>query len=1702
MKRFFENTLISGAFSKALRVVALLCVLLGVSTSVMAKTLYINPGGSSLWEQGGAWFGVWAWEQNKNGVFYAATKGSTYYEVNVPDNTYAVQCLRMSSKATTQTGATTFPSKVDGENDGYWNKTDDVVLNSNNLITITGWNSNNFTLSTYTPTPVNNTYCISVWKTSDKKEYARATFEETGTANKLQATFTISNYTGNTSDYQFWVGKNNAWEEGKSANVQLSDYITSCSSGKMSIVIYSNSSQTNYKPQEGECIGGGGGGSSDATADFDCNNIEIWCKGAGSWIDMHCYAWNPDDKTQEPLGIWYGSTKQGTGVYNGATYAVWSISGYDKLQVIFNDGASSQTIDIVGLTKGHRYIYDLPGSWRREDNYTPTAQVIDCSGNSQGELLNGTIFMDLSAFTDWAKDGALFKAVVKNTKGETTTYDLVQCTSETNIYFIDEVLNLTEISKVTLQRINPADGTSVWNNTGEISFVQSTPCIKITNWDGSYSLTTYSGACGVLTEQIVYLSKEPLLSDDKSTVTMYGFLGYTFCTNITEWGFVYTQCTGSTTNCAPTKNSPKLKVSSDGQLLRGESFELTTSGLPAGYTYGYKAYVKIEDFVYVSAETGYFTLADCTNRPVKGSPLTYTVNAALGEGYIDDCNLTYGSLETAIKSLKNSYSDDNADYQYVTKNGDSYDLNQDVTINVHFYNNTESTATAYTYQGTTIVASAGTDKFDGGKGRALLIEDINRTGSPAYTLTIKAANENAKPWIHHPLIRNSRNVVLDGLFLVSDPTGKFQDNALEMDINTQKWNLIEIQADNCASYTKTDNGTYTLTNMCNANIMVQNCVIGSAGFTGVHISGYDGVTFQNNEFEAVFTGDTENDINYGASAKFMSCKNVKFVRNNFRGDHATLLWIQECQNVLFMNNVFWNTNQYLATSQTPAAIRLVSQFGYPVKNLGFYYNTFFFANYDHKTDAQLTSGYDFLAFSNTVNNAGGSADKFVSGTIDFMYNNCYSYDEDAPGTSSKPLLGRNASDFNFCPNNFWSEFDKIKDNKTSAFDFAGCGAENFVNVKENVCETTATGPKSLVVSGGALNKGSKPDISKTGISLTDEELYQDRLRENVRPEEANSTEWTLGAYQQTDAIDTDVIIWQGEVSEYWDDRNNWIDASTGIRLSCINNLSNNLKVIIPQAYSTVYPTPTQGVRNWPQLPSSFNSLDRAEYTETTELPNGIPAVEQVNAGTSEMFAETIELEYGAALKGVEYLTNGKEHYSNAIMGFNAMRKQWILVGTVIMPKDATTGEYRNIVSGDYYIANQEPHVYMRKSELVETSNGIAAQWQETFADLNVEVAPTTVFAIQLPDQYGKYKLPAQYYQGGNKFNPNEEYSYTFTGKFVNDAELPNYTGLTAGTPVLLNNSYPCNIDAKKLEEVSKGKVQYYDYTSGTFMNTSSTTGQVLLKPQHGFIFTPAEGEKSLQITTAMLAGGDTKSRDAELTLPTLSVNLFNANTGVGYSNVVVKIDNMLAEGEQASTNVEKVFAPNEDSPELYIMANNEKLSRLTVSSNTQVIPLGVRLKKDMNIKFKKEYFNDYETATLVDTHTGKETDLLRNSYTTETLLAGEIEGRFFLNVALADNEFEEDTDTDNGNDDTTTDVDDAAGANICVYVNEEQGNLIKVVAADTELQTIYVSDMTGRTQAYNVSGNYANLRLPVAQGVYLVQVIGDNATKTEKVILK
>ena len=1198
-------------------------------------------------------------------------------------------------------------------------------------------------------------------------------------------------------------------------------------------------------------------------------------------------------------------------------------------------------------------------------------------------------------------------------------------------------------------------------------------------------------------EEPVLLGSKVTLSADNKEATLTAYLQGSLCTDqaIADYGFLL--CAGGK-DCIPTLNSYSKNLRpTTTDLFRGESFQyiagIDKDNLIGGVTYGYRAYVTIEGKTYLSRETGYFTLQDdCTQQTAGGDPVIFTIDASLGADYENDCKLTYGSLQTAINKLRGFKEEGNYQYvKYYTNDGhESYDLQQDVIFNVHYYDDTpDDQSKAFCYQGNkkAEVSGGGSDSENS---LALIFKDFNRFNKNDFTLTIQGASGTNRPWVHHVILRNSRNIVLDNLGIFSDPTGKVQDDALEFDVNTMSWNNIPVG--DCA----------------NANIVVKNCMIGSNGFTGLHASGYDGITFENNEFEAIMatTGKVDNAVDWGASAKFMFCTNIKFIRNNFRGAHATLVWFQDSNNALFMNNVFWNTNQYDAQC---SAVRLVNQYSKSdtygnrqVENVAFLYNTFYLENNIN------TKGYDFLHTS-TKDSDG---DKYNN--IKFQYNNCYSYDDDVPGKYGTPDLTSSV----VCPNNYWSV------NEDADFSFGDCDGREIVSMEGLICETSATGPASLVIRGGGnLNKGKKLTASdfttggtyaSIGISMTDEELTYDRYNVNARP---NTDTWTYGAYQGKEGVEVETIYWVG-LSDNWDDRNNWVyftDNSTsqgksaqerGVvmqRLSCINKLSEYLKVIIPEKPLVQ----GSGDFMWPQIPADFDA-------EKRKTANGIPTGEQVTAGLGyggelTKFADNIEIEYGAAIKGVENLTNGDVHYGSATTHFTAPRSKWILVGNVVQPwiddNDHEQG-VRNLKSGDYYITTDLPRVYMHQ---VVLSDGGVATWDVPFGSLEEELEPGEVFAIMIPDQYGKYKVPANYYnkkyvKDGNYFDANEEIEYgvykgtkgPFTGKFINDnGEHPiSFTGLEQKKYYLLNNSYPCNIDAK---QITTGKIQFYDATAGSFKSVDAVP-TVHLKPQHGFIFQPNDGVTSLNITSDMLVDANTRSRSADVEMPLFSLNLFNANTNVENSNVVIRYDEFLGEGNQSEADVEKAFAPNTLTPELYIISNDGKYSSVDVSSTSQAIPLGIRIKYSMNVKFEKVWFRGFSKVILVDKLKDVECDLLEKTYTTETLSVGDLEGRFFLYLEedVPEEEPEEGGDVSTEVEENSEDI---HSINILV---KENSNTISVVTNGVELSTIHVSDMAGKTMSYKASGYSTNIKLPVPKGVYLIQVIGDKANRTEKVILK
>ena len=116
-------------------------------------TYYLRANGSTNWDQGGAWFVAHFWNDANEtyDVKLTAVPGKTgYYSTTTvfKGNYTKVIFIRMSKGATNMNNMWT---KVDGEKDGFWNKTGNVTLptDTRNLFTPSGWDNATTTWGTY-----------------------------------------------------------------------------------------------------------------------------------------------------------------------------------------------------------------------------------------------------------------------------------------------------------------------------------------------------------------------------------------------------------------------------------------------------------------------------------------------------------------------------------------------------------------------------------------------------------------------------------------------------------------------------------------------------------------------------------------------------------------------------------------------------------------------------------------------------------------------------------------------------------------------------------------------------------------------------------------------------------------------------------------------------------------------------------------------------------------------------------------------------------------------------------------------------------------------------------------------------------------------------------------------------------------------------------------------------------------------------------------------------------------------------------------------------------------------------------------------------------------------------------------------------------------------------------------------------------------
>lgn len=1190
------------------------------------------------------------------------------------------------------------------------------------------------------------------------------------------------------------------------------------------------------------------------------------------------------------------------------------------------------------------------------------------------------------------------------------------------------------------------------------------------------------------------IAYDPVLLDGPQ-VTLSGYVKLTGCAVIDTAGFIVAKDTepviNQNTGSMSTGKKYGVPISEFAALLpkhsqtsyeQNDLFQRTIYKYDGNYlteegTYHYKVYLHsttsvrnpedTQDWYWFLSDAGTFTVKNkCAD--ISGDTIYYTLDNTRDANL---CELRFPTLSEAIADMKQSTTGHTAWINAANK------VLKPIVVEV---------VTGEKAYGDPL--NTNWDQSLESINTASISSYVPTPSSPGEVLIIRSKTPKNKPVFKGGLsLVKARNVVLKGLEIKREVGSSYTGH-----------NYSAIELGYC------DDGTINTVlpgTFANTKVSIINCKIEATAFTCIHAAACDGLVFDQCEFSMDGASTNSNDQEWGASVKFIGCKNVQFTRNSLKGSHCTTIWLQHTQNVLIMNSVFWNKNLFTANvafirPMMYAAGDDAAAANKKITNIGIYYNTFYLA--DH---ASSPYSVDYLRFGGPYKGSDGNWQNayknYDVSNIQFKWNNCYCYDDQIyqRNNNSTAFLGIDLTAGNFDSNNFWSMCSSDSPNDPSVQSQLAFGSNTtHVNVPDQVCRSTADEPDDLIIKGSGLNLGLKPNEDKSGLGIANSS-YADRFKDLVRPD--NGKSWTYGAFQKSNNEEVDEIIWEGSKDGKWDTRGNWVTVD-GDPVNCSHSFSPDLKATIPAVVKQGFHTPR--LYAWGPHEDESETDPRGKYPDEF-VEAGRPAIvtspEQEAAITK--FAKHIILDDGATIRGVENLNDGTDRYEWVKGYLTVPRSKWVHVSSMINPFDASGP--RDVQGQDFFM-DGVPQVYLAQIKVGEDN----VSWNKTYESIWTTIGTNEASAIRIPDQYGPKKLRAsEYYKDSDvpaekRILGDQNIQYTFWGRFKNESDLPEYT-VVADKVNPLSNIYPANIKVSELAKVSglsSATIYVYDYMSCSFIPANAVGASSVILSQQAFFVEP-DGVTKIELGEDVFVEGNSVTdyefaRSAEIGNPYLTLKAENLYEKVN-SVIQVTYDELKDDVFNKRIDARKLFNNMEPNlPELYITEYGTKLSTVTVPTLSRVIPLGLRVLKKMYVSFSLQYYSGLSQALLVDAQTGKEYDLLEGNRYNFELAAGTYEGRFFLNLGAAD---------ESGQGEITEVVEsDAENANE-IYIFNNGNGIVVSSTNGVNLQTAYITDMAGKTWSVSLDNPHYNvLNLVGSRGVYVITAVGDSATKTEKIIIK
>ncbi len=295
---------------------------------------------------------------------------------------------------------------------------------------------------------------------------------------------------------------------------------------------------------------------------------------------------------------------------------------------------------------------------------------------------------------------------------------------------------------------------------------------------------------------------------------------------------------------------------------------------------------------------------------------------------------------------------------------------------------------------------------------------------------------------------------------------------------------------------------------------------------------------------------------------------------------------------------------------------------------------------------------------------------------------------------------------------------------------------------------------------------------------------------------------------------------------------------------------------------------------------------------------------------------------------------------------------------------------------------------------------------------------------------------------------------------------------------LLGNPYPSSIDWALLDGIENGAVYCYNGTGYLNWNNGSGTGSQYIAPMQGFfIIAPSAGTFNVDNSYRVHNGATNYYK---------STNTVSNGLVLAASNGIYEDELWIAFNETANAEFDyeydayKFFSGNSGIAQLYTITEGNILS-IDIRPETGEIQLGFKNDQDGVYQIGISQIDGISSAILEDTKHEIFHDLKMSDYDFSWEISdNETRFKLYLNVAGINEIL------------TTTQI----------FAYQKTINIRSIEPLNNA--EIQILDMIGKIvyKKRLVNGQNETITTPVKDGVYLIQLISDNGTQVEKVILK